>query len=241
MTVTAEIGKRLRNFRLNKKLTQTELAKAAGRSKQLVSAWEAGRAEITIESVTRLARTVGLDPRWLLLGDRPAGKESPRDALNGMRIPFKSIEQVAGPETADAAHQASSKVVTTYHKHPPGTFAMPCPEGSLLPHIGTKDLLIIEPNKLPLPGQLVAVVIVAEKDITLIEPVVVIRRIHFQSIRGLDGAVALVPEAPGWPTLVVRLGSNARLVGTVVGFEGRIGPGSASLDPNLTEARRGQA
>lgn len=96
MNVTAEIGKRLRNFRLNKKLTQTELAKSAGRSKQLVSAWDAGRAEITIESVTRLVRTVGLDPRWLLMGDRPIGKGSPRDAIIGTRIPL-SLERDVAP------------------------------------------------------------------------------------------------------------------------------------------------
>ena len=229
MTVTAEIGKRLRSFRLDKKLTQTALAKAAGRSKQLVSAWEAGRAEITVESVTRLARTVGLDPRWLLMGDRLAGTEPPRDAIIGTRIPLRSIEQIASSRTADAAHQISGKVVTTYHDYPAGCFAMPCPEGLLIPYIAANDLLIIDPAAPARPGQLVAATIIAENDIKLHEPAVVLRRLHFQSIRGLDGPVALLPEAPGWPTLVVRLGTDARLIGTVVGFDGRIGPGDRAF------------
>lgn len=175
MGVNVEIGKRLRSFRQNKNLTQVELATVAGRSKQLVSAWEAGRAEITIESVTRLARTVGLDPRWLLMGDRgmsdrltsdrASGKEEHRDALIGTRMPFRTIEQIVRAGTAEALQQATDTVVTTYHDYPAGCFAMPCPDGSLHPTIRAADLLIIDPTALPRPGQWVAAAIFAEKEV----------------------------------------------------------------------------
>lgn len=54
--------------RLRARLSQVDVAKRIGKSKQLASAWEAGRAEMTATTLGDFARIVSADANWLLLG-----------------------------------------------------------------------------------------------------------------------------------------------------------------------------
>src|SRR5258705_12126912 len=63
-----EIGKRLREARVNAKITQQEIARLLDVSKQLVSHWEKARSEITVPTVIRVAKILGVGVEWLLVG-----------------------------------------------------------------------------------------------------------------------------------------------------------------------------
>lgn len=59
-------GLRLRAARLNTGLSQAETARRIGRSKQLVSAWEAGRCAILARDLLRVAAVLGCSSDELL-------------------------------------------------------------------------------------------------------------------------------------------------------------------------------
>lgn len=59
--VLADIGARLRDARLTRRVSAAELAAEVGVSRQYVHAVEAGRVNVTIEVVERMARAVGLE------------------------------------------------------------------------------------------------------------------------------------------------------------------------------------
>src|SRR5258705_2674874 len=63
-----EIGKRLREARVNAKITQQEIARLLDVSKQTVSHWEKARSEITVPTVIRVAKILGVGVEWLLVG-----------------------------------------------------------------------------------------------------------------------------------------------------------------------------
>ena len=63
-----EFGGRLRFTRRRMGLSQAALGRAADRSKQLVSAWERGRAEMTASALAKISQALNIDPGWLLLG-----------------------------------------------------------------------------------------------------------------------------------------------------------------------------
>jgi transcriptional regulator with XRE-family HTH domain len=63
-----ELGARLRARRQQLKLSQTQVARSADRSKQLVSSWERGTAEMTASCLAKVSQTLSLDPGWLLFG-----------------------------------------------------------------------------------------------------------------------------------------------------------------------------
>lgn len=68
MTMT-KIGLRLREARIERQLSQTAFAAAVGKSKQLASAWENGRAEILAKDLRSLVMAFDLDPA-IILGTR---------------------------------------------------------------------------------------------------------------------------------------------------------------------------
>ena len=63
------VGARLRTRRQRLNLTQISVARTANRSKQLVSAWENGRAEMTATALAKVSQALDVDPGWLLSGD----------------------------------------------------------------------------------------------------------------------------------------------------------------------------
>ncbi len=64
--VRSEFGKNLRAARIRAGLTQAQVADQTGLTQQYVSLVEAGRQNITLSTMTALARVVGQDVRTLL-------------------------------------------------------------------------------------------------------------------------------------------------------------------------------
>jgi transcriptional regulator with XRE-family HTH domain len=64
----AAFGKRLRDARISKALSQPDVAAMFDATKQSVSSWEKGRNLPTAEDVARLADEFGVSVEWLLFG-----------------------------------------------------------------------------------------------------------------------------------------------------------------------------
>lgn len=73
MDIRALVGRNVRRVRIEKGLTQEELAERAGTSQFYVSSLEAGRRNPTVVTVATLAKALGVDHLALL---RPNGESS---------------------------------------------------------------------------------------------------------------------------------------------------------------------
>ncbi len=78
-----EFGGRLRFRRRRIGLSQSALGRAANRSKQLVSAWEHGRAEITASALAKISQALNIDPGWLLFGSDPKQSDFNNQSYHG--------------------------------------------------------------------------------------------------------------------------------------------------------------
>jgi len=65
------VGKRLKEWRVKKRLTQKELANVLGVTQQAIASWERERTEIPLWALKKLKEEFGLDLNWLI-----SGKES---------------------------------------------------------------------------------------------------------------------------------------------------------------------
>lgn len=65
-TIRAGFGERLRQLRLAAKLSQEELALAAGLDRTYVSSCERGHRNVTLETIGRLADALSVDPAALV-------------------------------------------------------------------------------------------------------------------------------------------------------------------------------
>ena len=65
------IAKRLKKLRLEKRLTQDDLAGRLHVTRQAVSNWETGKTQPDIETLTQLAQTFGVSTEYLIYGQEP--------------------------------------------------------------------------------------------------------------------------------------------------------------------------
>lgn len=96
------LADRLRQARLKKKLTQTELANAVGIKQQAIQRIEMDKVKST-GSVVQLSDALDVNPRWLALGEGPMDKDD-TDAFtrNAPLIDWKDFDLLAPkPMTAD--------------------------------------------------------------------------------------------------------------------------------------------
>lgn len=71
------IGQRIRDLRKQKRMSQTELAKSAGVSQTIVTAWETGKAEPSSSAVAKLSDIFNVTTDYLL--GRPNKQETKKD------------------------------------------------------------------------------------------------------------------------------------------------------------------
>lgn len=95
---TSTIGKKLRQARLDRKISQSAFAATVGKSKQLASAWENGRAEILVSDLLMLSRVFDLDLADLLGIRQKAGSDrGPINALTSANTEFFSYWSSVAP------------------------------------------------------------------------------------------------------------------------------------------------
>lgn len=215
------IGQRLRDARLKAELTQVEVARRIGKSKQIVSAWEAGRVEMPATTLGTLARIVSADVNWLLTGLKTTGEPSDIGALRGAYIPKLEtpaiIRRASGDPTAATVGQSIHSCFPLGHD----AFAMDVKDAAMLPELAAGDVVVVDPALPMKPGALVAAVVrgggASKRD-----RAVVVRRIRFRSMQ-LDGPpYDLVASNTDWPSFAVDDGRGATIVGPIVAVFRRV-------------------
>lgn len=217
------LGKRLREARLRANFSQVDVARRIGKSKQLASAWESGRAEMTATTLGDFARIVSSDATWLLLGEQSGTNGgAPPTLPQGNALPLLSepeaIKHARGKLEFDAAPTRIYSSFTTG----PRAFALSVTDTAMAPKLATGDVVVIDPDRAISPGAIIAAV-VREADTELDAPMLVVRQVHFRSPVLGAPPFDLVPLSPPWPTLTIRKRGHAVVLGSLSMIFRRIG------------------
>jgi transcriptional regulator with XRE-family HTH domain len=108
---TAKIGARLRELRLERNMSLGDLADAADVSKGHLSSIEHGLAAITIQTISRLAKGLGLPPFYLIAS--PADDERDHVAELVRKLPSHEVVKLRRELTKAAKEAAKTAAKST--------------------------------------------------------------------------------------------------------------------------------
>lgn len=111
---TAKIGARLRELRLERNMSLSDLAEASEVSKGHLSSIEHGLAAITIQTIARLAKGLGLPPLYILAS--PAEDDRDQVAELVRKLPAHEITKLRRELTKTAKETAKTAAKATRTK-----------------------------------------------------------------------------------------------------------------------------
>jgi transcriptional regulator with XRE-family HTH domain len=206
------IGERISLARRQRGMTQQQLGRLVGKSKQLVSAAENGRSELMAKTAADISRVLSVDLRWILFGG-PDPQLHP--VPQGQQIPCLSPKQIV--ERAKGKYDVSGPLRTAFV---PGTmsqsaFAYTQADNGMRPELLTGDVIAVDPAQKVNSGSLVLSVVYRDGGTKLAEPVVLVREVRFGSLSTDRPPFTLLPLHEGYPVVEVRRNKDAALVGVV--------------------------
>ena len=116
---TAKIGARLRELRLERNMSLSDLAETADVSKGHLSSIEHGLAAITIQTISRLAKGLGLPPFYLLASPSDDDRDQVAELIR--KLPAHEIVKLRRElvkSTKDAAKVAAKAAAKTQAARP---------------------------------------------------------------------------------------------------------------------------
>lgn len=217
--VLVDFGARLRDARIARGISQAELGRLIGKSKQLVSAWENGAAEMTWTTLASCVKALNIDPNWLMFGvgsDRGSAHGLP----HGTMVPFLTRDEVIQVARGDLNASDASSRTYCYFTISGTSFALECPDTSMDSEdrhaIRRGELAFVDPSKKVEPGDKVVAYVTSENGTRLVEPVLSIREIRFLTSSIGHPPYDLVPRSPAWPTMSIKAEGDATILGVVV-------------------------
>ena len=153
-----EMNERLAELRATANLTQNAVAKAVGVSRAAVTQWENGLTKPKGEYIHALAKLYGCTTGYILHGE-DSGVENVIPAPIGLRhIPIISYVQAGcWTESCDCrAMDGSIETINTDLDLGSMAFALSVRGDSMAPEIQEGDVVVIDPDVDPLPGDIVA-------------------------------------------------------------------------------------
>lgn len=215
------MGERLKTARESRKFTQAELAKILNKSKQLVSAWESGKSEITVSTVKQFARALNVDVRTLLFGgDSPAIRSNPSVAGDPWTVvpvlDDELVSRLAREQLCPSKVATEAKLIWPWPASQE-TFAYEVCDNAMMPSIGKGDIIVVDTERAIEPGLIVIAVINRNNGQELADPMLVLRE-----IRPLNPVIAsppyeLVAGDQRWPTIKIASTDDGRIMGALVG------------------------
>lgn len=156
-----QLGRRLRVIRSDRAIKQTDIAKRLRVSKQLVSHWETGRSELTLTNLIGLAAIFDVSTDAILFEEKNLSK-AVISGLSGTPVPLLSkMDLVNRAQNRDN----SNNIAHWRNANGPCTadsIAFLIFDRSMQPNFEIGDLVFVDPNVKPEPGDCVAVVLVSD-------------------------------------------------------------------------------
>jgi transcriptional regulator with XRE-family HTH domain len=108
MSTHAAIGKRIRDVRRQRGLTQEELADAVGVSRSAVAQWETGRAGQVIGNLTRISEILDVSVEFLASGD---DKVTSAEISQGDELALMRLYRQCAPEDRQLLLRTARRLV----------------------------------------------------------------------------------------------------------------------------------
>lgn len=201
------IARRVREARERRHLTQPGLGSIVGRSKQLISAWEGGVAEMTATTAVAVAAALGVSTDWLLSG---------REGVAGPRVPLLKSDQVIDYYNKNIDLSALPFVFTP-QPMAARAFAILVADTSMaevgIPKGGT---IFIDPDGQIEPGCIVLATVSRTAHESFDPPIAIARFLHQRSPHPRIAPFELAPAAPAWPIISIAKADDGQIVGRVI-------------------------
>lgn len=190
-------------------LSQRALAKRLGISPQAISKWESGLGEPTRKNARKLADLADISLEWLLSGRERNESQSTQSNVAEISTRGRVVPLVGDTLTGIVKTRKPSSFVTTYFPCSAQSFALQVSGDSMAPDFADGDVVIIDPNITPAPGDFVFVEINDE--------MVLFRK--FRPLSARKGKAAehyeLVPCNEDWPKVSIGPEDNAVIRGVM--------------------------
>lgn len=151
-----EIGRRIREVRLARHMTQTELARLLDVAKQTVSNWESGAAPPMLISLIRLAAVLNVNIAYVIgvtdLVIMPPEKS--KEASNQL-VPLYTIDIAGGVLMQTEIEPSTDRYVAPVAFHPRDAIAFTNVGKAMAPRFQEGDTVTISPQTMTEPGSLV--------------------------------------------------------------------------------------
>jgi SOS-response transcriptional repressor LexA len=212
------IGKRIKQARLRKGWTQSQLARTVGVKAQSVQQWEADEAAPNRKRIEVVAAVLDATPQELLFGTEGERANETRIGIVISPFGYKIVPILSYAQAAEwtaipkpyPLNQRTETIWTNVEPLSERAFGLVIYGDSMQEEFLPGDIVILDPNVSPQPGDFVAVQLEHEKE-------VLFRKYR---PRGLDAAGNLMAElAPlndDYPTFIMDSSHLGRIVGTLV-------------------------
>ncbi len=145
---------RVKKARVNRGITQTDLAKLIGVSRVMVANYESGKSEPKDSVMNALSAALGVSIKWLETGDKSSESHIVSGDVDFIRRPIPLISSVQA-----ALYPAISGEAVQWIFPPEdcaeGAFALTVTGDSMEPDFSEGSIIIVEPNIDPLSGDFV--------------------------------------------------------------------------------------
>ena len=165
---TMDLKERIKNSRMAAKMTQEELAKAVGKTRNAVAQWESGTAHPRPNTLEDIAGALNVSIDWLLTGNTPnvAGAETTRTNSemsdvkfnNGTLSPRQYMPQdvpvvgTAAYNTDNGLFKLDTSIIDYVHRPPAllmtkDLYALYVEGDTMEPRFNAGDLVFVHPHK----------------------------------------------------------------------------------------------
>lgn len=165
---TMNLKERIKNSRIAAKMTQEELAKAVGKTRNAVTQWESGASRPRLNTLEVIAEALNVSIDWLLTGNTPnvAGAETTRTSSKMSDVKFNNstlpprqympqdvpVVGTAACNTDNGLFKLDSSIIDYVHRPPAllmtkDIYALYVEGDTMEPRFKAGDLVFVHPNK----------------------------------------------------------------------------------------------
>lgn len=212
-------GFRLKTARKQAELTQQQFAhrlseRASRKIKRAaVAMWESNENAIPAEFLLLAAEILNKNPNWLLFGTKPEELPSIEGLspvlANAKNIPLLSYEQVESNNMEASFHfgidHALAAVISEV------SFALQVKDTSMLPVLNPGDIIIVDPETRPVPGEIIVVKANPSGKIILGK-----YRPCEANFNDTIPTFEVAPINPEWPSIMIENELQGKIIGTLV-------------------------
>ena len=165
---TMDLKERIKNSRIAAKMTQEELAKAVGKTRNAVTQWESGASRPRLNTLEKIAEALNVSIDWLLTGNTPNVAETEKTRTNSEMSDVKFNNSTLPPRqympqdvpvmgtaacnTDNGLFKLDSSIIDYVHRPPAllmtkDIYALYVEGDTMEPRFNAGDLVFVHPHK----------------------------------------------------------------------------------------------